>query len=136
MTIGGIDPNIRWFPNNYWSGIMYRGLIGCFFDLHLNNEAINLTKYINYTNNNMSPRSGPCSTMSSSKHECLCEHGGECRLANGGIRSCDCSRTGYTGRRCEHATYHFDLNEIDRFEVNTHMQWSEQTNDIAFGLQV
>jgi hypothetical protein len=115
---------------------MHRGLIGCFSNLELNNEAINLTKYINYTNNNITPKSGPCSTILSSKRECSCEHDGECRLNNGGTWSCDCSKTGYTGRRCEHATYHIDLNKIQTFEMNTNMQWSEQINDIAFGLQV
>ncbi|CAF3417292.1 unnamed protein product [Rotaria socialis] len=135
LTIGGINPNIQWLPNNFWSGIMRRGLVGCFSDLELNNEAINLTKYINYTNNNMAPKSGPCLTTLSSKRECSCEHGGECRLNNGGIWSCDCSKTGYTGRRCEHATYHIDLTKINTFELNTNLQWSEQVNDIAFGLQ-
>jgi len=116
---------------------MYRGLIGCFSNLELNNEAINLTKYINYTNNNIAPKSGPCSTtILSSKRECSCEHDGECRLNNVGTWSCDCSKTGYTGRRCEHATYHIDLNKIQIFEMNTNMQWSEQINDIAFGLHV
>ncbi|CAF3046431.1 unnamed protein product [Rotaria sp. Silwood2] len=135
LTIGGINPNIQWLPDNYWSGIMHRGLIGCFSDLELNNEAINLTKFINYTNNNITPKSGPCLTTLPSKRECSCEHGGECRINNGGIWSCDCSKTGYTGRRCEHATYHIDLNDIHTFELNTHLQWSEQINDIAFGLQ-
>jgi hypothetical protein len=115
---------------------MHRGLIGCFSDLELNNEAINLTKYINYTNNNITPKSGPCSTITSSKPECSCEHDGECRLNNVGTWSCDCSKTGYTGRRCEHATYHIDLKKIYTFELNTNMQWSEQINDISFGLQV
>ncbi|UJR31572.1 hypothetical protein I4U23_019059 [Adineta vaga] len=135
LTIGGINPAIQWLPNNYWSGIMHRGLIGCFSDLELNNEAINLTKYINYTNNNLTPKSGPCSTFLSSKRECSCEHGGECRLNSGGTWSCDCSKTGYTGRRCEQATYHIDLNNIQIFELNTNLQWSEQINDISFGLQ-
>ncbi|CAF1302347.1 unnamed protein product [Adineta steineri] len=140
LTIGGINPSIQWLPNNYWSGIMHRGLIGCFSDLELNNEAINLTKYINYTNNNITPKSGPCSISSAlssslSKRECSCEHEGECRLNNGGTWSCDCSKTGYTGRQCEHATYHIDLNKIHIFELNTNIQWSEQINDIAFGLQ-
>ncbi|CAF0881854.1 unnamed protein product [Rotaria sordida] len=135
LTIGGINPNIQWLPDNYWSGIMHRGLIGCFSDLELNNEAINLTKYINNTNNNITPKSGPCLTTLLSKRECSCEHGGECRLNNGGIWSCDCSKTGYTGRRCEHATYHIDLNQIHTFELNTNLQWSQQINDVAFGLQ-
>ncbi|CAF3694710.1 unnamed protein product, partial [Rotaria sordida] len=135
LTIGGINPNIQWLPDNYWSGIMHRGLIGCFSDLELNNEAINLTKYINNTNNNITPKSGPCLTTLLSKRECSCEHGGECRLNNGGIWSCDCSKTGYTGQRCEHATYHIDLNQIHTFELNTNLQWSQQINDVAFGLQ-
>jgi len=115
---------------------MHRGLIGCFSNLELNNHAINLTKYINYTNNNITPKSGPCSMIVPSKRECSCEHDGECRLNHGGTWSCDCSKTGYTGQRCEHATYHIDLNHISIFEFNTNMQWSEQINDIVFGLQV
>ncbi|CAF1330953.1 unnamed protein product [Adineta ricciae] len=135
LTIGGINPSLQWLPNNYWAGIMHRGLIGCFSDLELNSEAINLTKYINYTNTNLTPKSGPCSTFLSTKRECLCEHDGECRLNNGGAWSCDCSKTGYTGRRCEQATYYIDLTPIQIFEFNTNLQWSEQINDIAFGLQ-
>jgi hypothetical protein len=129
---------MRWLPTNYYSGIMHRGLIGCFSDLEINNELINLTKYINTTNNNnhISPKSGPCSTTLSTKRECLCEHDGECRINNGGIWSCDCSKTGYTGRRCEQIAYHLDLNQIQTFEFNTYIQWSEQINNIAFGLQV
>ena len=115
---------------------MHRGLIGCFSNLELNNEAINLTKYINHTYKNITPKSGPCSMIFSSKRECSCEHGGECRLNSGRTWTCDCSKTGYTGRRCEHATYHIDLNQISTFELNTNMQWSEQITDIAFGLQV
>jgi hypothetical protein len=115
---------------------MQRGLIGCFSNLELNNQEINLTKYINYTNNNIRPKSGPCSTILPSKRECSCEHEGECRLNNGGAWSCDCSKTGHTGRRCEHPTYHIDINKIQTFELNTNIQWSEQINDIAFGLQV
>jgi len=115
---------------------MHRGLIGCFSDLEINNEIINLTKYINYTNNNIAPKAAPCSTILSTKRDCLCEHHGECRLNNVGIWSCDCSKTGYTGRRCEQIAYHLDLNQIHTFEFNTSIQWSEQMNDIAFGLQV
>lgn len=115
---------------------MHRSFLGCFSNLELNNEAINLTKYLNYTNNNITPKSGPCSMMIPSKQECSCEHGGECRTNHIGIWSCDCSKTGYTGRRCEHATYHIDLQQIPTFELNTNLQWSDQINDIAFGLQV
>ena len=136
LTIGGINPSLQWLPSNYWAGIMHRGLIGCFSDLELNSEAINLTKYINYTNTNLTPKSGPCSIFLSTKRECSCEHGGECRLNSGGAWSCDCSKTGYTGRRCEQATYYIDLTPIQIFEFNTNLQWSEQINDIAFGLQV
>jgi hypothetical protein len=127
---------MRWLPTNYYSGVMRRGLIGCFSSLEINNELINLTKYIHSVNNNVSPKSGPCSIILSTKRECLCEHDGECRLNNVGTWSCDCSKTGYTGRRCEHATYHIDLKKIHTFELNTNMQWSEQINDISFGLQV
>jgi len=115
---------------------MHRGLIGCFSDFEINNELINLTKYINSLDNDILPKSGPCSTRLSTKRECLCEHDGECRLNNGGIWSCDCSKTGYTGQRCEQIAYHLDLNEIQPFEVNTNIQWSELINHITFGLQV
>lgn len=115
---------------------MHRGFIGCFSDLELNSESINLTRYINTTNNSITPKSGPCTTSLTSKRECACEHGGECRMHTGGSWSCDCSKTGFTGRRCEHPTYHIDLSQIHTFELNTNMQWSEQINDIAFGLQV
>lgn len=115
---------------------MHRGLIGCVSDLELNGESVNLTRYINSTQVNIAPKSGPCTTMSSSKRECSCEHGGECRNHNGGSWSCDCSKTGFTGRRCEHPTYHLDLSRISTLELNTQMQWSEQINDIAFGLKV
>ena len=115
---------------------MHRGFIGCFSDLELNGESINLTRYINTTNNSITPKSGPCTTSLNSKRECACEHGGECRMHTGGSWSCDCSKTGFTGRRCEHPTYHIDLSQIHTFELNTNMQWSEQINDIAFGLQV
>ena len=135
LTIGGINPLIRSFPKNFWSGIMSRGFIGCFSNLEVNNEAINLTKYINQTNNNITPKSGPCSMILPSKQECSCEHDGECRLNSGGTWSCDCSKTGYIGRQCEHPTYYLDLNRIQYFELNTNMQWSEQINDVAFGLQ-
>ena len=115
---------------------MHRGFIGCFSDLELNSESINLTRYINTTNNSITPKSGPCTTSLTSKRECACEHGGECRMHTGGSWSCDCSKTGFTGRRCEHPTYHIDLSKIHTFELNTNLQWSEQINDIAFGLQV
>ncbi|CAF5070959.1 unnamed protein product, partial [Rotaria magnacalcarata] len=61
MTIGGVNPSMRALPTNYFSGIMHRGLIGCFSDLEVNHELINLEKYINYTinNNNIMPKSGP-----------------------------------------------------------------------------
>ena len=115
---------------------MHRGLIGCFSDLEINNQMINLTKYINSTVNHLSPKSGPCSTTLSTKRECLCEHDGECRLNNGGLWSCDCSKTGYTGKRCEQIAYHLDLNDIQTLELNTNIQWSEQINSIAFRLHV
>ncbi|CAF4693324.1 unnamed protein product, partial [Rotaria sp. Silwood2] len=137
LTIGGVNPSIRWLPTNYFSGIMHRGLIGCFSDLEINNELINLEKYINYTNNNnkIVPKSGPCSTILSTKHQCLCEHNGECRVNNGGIWSCDCSKTGYTGRQCEQIAYHLDLSQIQTFEFNTNIQWSEHISDVSFRLQ-
>ncbi|CAF5129061.1 unnamed protein product, partial [Rotaria socialis] len=69
------------------------------------------------------------------KRECSCEHHGECRINNDGTWSCDCSKTGYTGRRCEQLAYHLDLSEIQTFEVNTNVQWSEQISDISFRLQ-
>jgi hypothetical protein len=131
-----VNPARRWLPPNYYSGIIHRGLIGCFSDLEINNELIDLTKYINSSNNNVPPKIGPCSTILSTKRECLCEHDGECRLNNDGIWSCDCSKTGYTGRRCEQIAYHLDLNQIQSFEVNTNIQWSDQINNIAFGLHV
>jgi hypothetical protein len=133
LTIGGINPATRWLPTNYFSGIMHRGFIGCFSDLEINNELINLTKYIN---NNLETKIGPCSTKSLTKRECLCEHDGECRLNKGGIWSCDCSKTGYAGQRCEQVAYHLDLSETETLELNTDIQWSEEINDIAFGLQV
>ncbi|CAF3710007.1 unnamed protein product [Rotaria sp. Silwood1] len=138
LTIGGVNPTIRWLPTNYFSGIMHRGLIGCFSDLEINNELINLEKYINYTtmnNNNIVPKSGPCSTILSTKHQCLCEHNSECRVNNGGIWSCDCSKTGYTGRQCEQIAYHLDLSQIQTFELNTNIQWSEHISDVSFRLQ-
>ncbi|CAM4799223.1 unnamed protein product [Rotaria magnacalcarata] len=137
MTIGGVNPSMRALPTNYFSGIMHRGLIGCFSDLEVNHELINLEKYINYTinNNNIMPKSGPCSTTLSTKRGCSCEHHGECRINNDGTWSCDCSKTGYTGRRCEQLAYHLDLSEIQTFELNTSVQWSEQISDISFRLQ-
>ncbi|CAF1361401.1 unnamed protein product [Rotaria sordida] len=137
LTIGGVNPAIQWLPTNYFSGIMHRGLIGCFSDLEINNEIINLEKYINYTNNNNNivPKSGPCSTILSTKRQCLCEHNGECRVNKAGIWSCDCSKTGYTGRRCEQIAYHLDLSQIQTFELNTNIQWSEHISDISFRLQ-
>ncbi|CAF3641513.1 unnamed protein product [Adineta steineri] len=135
LTIGGINPSPRRLPTNYFSGIMNRGLIGCFFDLEINNILINLTKYINHTNNTIAPKSGPCSTILSIKRECLCEHNGECQLSSSGTWSCDCSKTGYTGRRCEQIAYHLDLNQTETYEFNSNLQWSEYINDISFGLQ-
>jgi hypothetical protein len=115
---------------------MHRGFIGCLSDLHLNNEAINLTRYINSTATNITPKSGPCTDTFVSKRECSCEHDGECRVNHGGSWSCDCSKTGYTGRRCEHPTYHIDFSRISTLELNTNMQWSELVNDISFALKV
>lgn len=115
---------------------MKRGLIGCFSDLEINNELINLTKYINSTDHRISPKSGPCSARLSTKRECLCEHNGECRSNNDGRWSCDCSKTGYTGRRCEQMAYHLDLYQIQTLELHTNIQWSDQINIITFGLQV
>lgn len=117
---------------------MHRGLIGCFSDLEINNELINLEKYIDYTinNNNIVPKSGPCSIELTQKLDCLCEHNGECRMNNAGAWSCDCSKTGYTGRRCEQLAYHMDLSEIQTIELNTNIQWSEQISDISFRLKV
>ena len=85
---------------------------------------------------NLAPRSGPCSTASLKKRQCLCEHHGECRLTSAGIWSCDCSKTGYTGERCEQLAYHIDLSQTHTYEYNSQFQWSDQLNDIAFGLQV
>ena len=115
---------------------MQRGFVGCFSDLQLNGESINLTRYINGTNPNMSPKSGPCSTIFSSKRECSCDHGGECRSNSAGSSFCDCSKTGFTGRRCEHPIYNIDLSSIHTFELDTLSPWSDQINDIAFGLKV
>ncbi len=115
---------------------MKRGLIGCFSDLEINNELINLTKFINSTENHIAPISGPCSARFSTKHECLCEHNGECRSNNDGRWSCDCSKTGYTGRRCEQIAYHLDLEQMQTLELNTNIQWSDQINIITFRLQV
>lgn len=115
---------------------MHRGLIGCFSHLEINDELIDLEKHINYTNNNIAIKSGPCSTMLPTKHECLCEHNGECRLSNSGIWSCDCSKTGYTGRRCEQIAYQLDLSQTQIFELNTNIQWSEHITEISFRLQV
>ena len=116
---------------------MHQGLIGCFSDLEINNELINLEKYINHTHDyHAAPKSGPCSTMLSTKRKCFCENNGECRLNNGVIWSCDCSKTGFTGRRCEQLAYHLDLNQMQTLELNSNIQWSEQVNEISFRLKV
>ncbi|UJR15114.1 hypothetical protein I4U23_002079 [Adineta vaga] len=135
LTIGGVNPSLPWLPTNYYSGIMHHGLIGCFSDLEINNVIINLTRHINYTMNTLAPRSGPCSTGLLPKRQCLCEHQGECRLNSAGTWSCDCSKSGYTGQRCEQIAYHIDLKQTNTFELNTNLQWSDQINDIAFSLQ-
>ncbi|CAF1409141.1 unnamed protein product [Adineta ricciae] len=135
LTIGGVNPAYPLLPTNYYSGIMHHGLVGCFSDLEINNVLINLTNYINHINMNLAPRSGPCATTSLKKRQCLCEHHGECRLTSAGIWSCDCSKTGYTGERCEQLAYHIDLNQTHTYEYNSQFQWSDQLNDIAFGLQ-
>ena len=114
---------------------MHRGFLGCFSNLEINNELINLTQYINSTNN-IPPKTGPCSTKLLTRRECLCEHDGECRLNTGGTWSCDCSKTGFTGQRCEQVAHHLDLSETETLELNTDIQWSEHINNIAFGLQV
>ena len=137
LTIGGLNPTARGaIPTNYWSGVMEHGLIGCFSDLEINHELVNLTRFINHTASNGALKSGSCSMQLSKKRPCLCEHQGECRLSHGGTWSCDCSKTSYTGRRCEQLAYHFDLNRNQTMEFNTQLRWSEQIDDIAFRLRV
>ena len=110
--------------------------MGCFSDLELNHASIDVSKYINQSSSEMAVRSGACSASLTKKRECLCEHSGECRVHNSGSWSCDCSKTGYTGQRCEQLASHLDLSEIATLEVNTQLQWSEQISDIAFNLRV
>jgi len=136
LTLAGVNPNIRWLPTNFYSGILHRGFIGCLSDFEINNQEINLTKYVQSSNLNRTSRIGPCSIQLSTKRQCSCEHNGECRLNQAGSWTCDCSKTGYTGQRCEQPAYHLDLNEIKLFELNTNIQWSEQINEISFNLHV
>lgn len=133
MTIAGVNPANRWFPSQFYAGILQRGLIGCFADLEINHQLIHIHEYINRTEQNLPPRSAPCSLTLNRKSPCLCEHDGECRVNPG---SCDCSKTGYTGQRCEQLAYHLDLNQNQTLELNTNIQWSDFLNIIAFHLHV
>ena len=137
LTIGGLNPVARAIiPTNYWSGVMEHGLVGCFSDLEINHELVNLTRYINYTATDGALKSGSCSMQLVKRRPCFCEHQGECRLSQGGTWSCDCSKTSYTGRRCEQLAHHLDLNRSQTMEFNTQLRWSEQIDDIAFRLRV
>lgn len=136
LTIGGRDPNDRWFPMEFWSGIMRRGFIGCFSNLVINDEQVNMTHFIDRSNQTVLLRSAPCSTHRWRKEPCLCEHEGECRIDHAGRWSCDCSKTAYTGERCEQLAFHADFSQNRDFEWNTQLQWSEQIDDVEFRLRV
>lgn len=124
------------FPSQFYAGILQRGLIGCFADLEINHQLIYLNDFINQTEQILPPRSAPCSLTLTRKSSCLCEHDGECRIHPGQSWSCDCSRTGYTGSRCEQRAYHLDLNQNQTLELNTNIQWSDYLNIISFHLHV
>jgi hypothetical protein len=115
---------------------MHHGLIGCLFNLDINHQSINLSHYINSTSQYQALKSGPCSMDIGRKRSCLCEHHGECRWHHAHRWSCDCSRTAYTGDRCEQLAYHIALNRISTIEYNTGLLWSEQIDHITFRLRV
>ena len=134
--MAGVNPANRWLPSNYYAGILQRGLIGCLSALTINEQLIDLEEFLNRTDQDIPPRSAPCSVLLTRKSPCLCEHDGECRMNANQQWSCDCSKTGYTGQRCEQLAYHLDLNQNQTLELNTNIQWSDFLNLITLNLHV
>lgn len=116
---------------------MHHGFIGCFADLELNSQSINLTNFLNTSNTNIAVKTGPCSLeFTSKKRPCLCENQGECRYDPRGQWFCDCSKTSYTGQRCEQLSQHLTLKDLSTIEFNTDLLWSDQIDDVAFRFHV
>ena len=116
---------------------MHHGFIGCFADLELNHQSVNLSAHLNASNPHIAVKSGPCVLeVTSKKRPCLCEHQGECRYDPRGQWFCDCSKTAYTGQRCEQLASHLPLNELTTTEFNTDLLWSDQLDDVTFRFRV
>lgn len=137
LTIGGVDPKDRWFPTSFWAGILKRNFIGCISQFTIDDQRLNLMKFIEKNRSKSSSvRSGICSTIAIRKGLCHCEHGSEIRFDRSARCSCECWKTAFTGSRCQKRAEHIDLRRISTIEWNSQFQWSEQIDDVSFRFKV
>ncbi|KAK9891151.1 hypothetical protein WA026_013467 [Henosepilachna vigintioctopunctata] len=130
MYVGGLGPPFSEIPIpvGLWTAVLQQGFVGCFKDLTVNNEAIDVAAYAREQD------SASIKTLCHTQPpQCIsqpCLNGGVCN--EGWNRFiCDCTNTMFTGPTCGKEAATLSFNGTQHMEVNMDSEQVTQTEDIV-----
>ncbi|GFR65060.1 neurexin [Elysia marginata] len=130
LYVGGVGPavNVSALPKEIWSAMFGLFYVGCFQDLVINGNMVDLAG--NAKQQNRSNVVAYCNKM---EPQCLshpCTHQGKC--VEGWNRfTCDCRATGYTGNVCQTAAVTLRFDGTQYLQVTMSEQSVTQAEDIS-----
>ncbi|XP_064212008.1 neurexin 1 [Tribolium castaneum] len=129
MYVGGLGPPFSEIPipAGLWTAVLQQGFVGCFKDLVMNNEAVDVASYAREQD------SGSIRTLCHTQpQQCPsqpCLNGGVC--TEGWNRFvCDCTNTMFTGPTCGKEAATLSFNGTQHMEVTMDSEMTTQTEDI------
>ncbi|CAH1365278.1 unnamed protein product [Tenebrio molitor] len=130
MYVGGLGPPFSEIPipAGLWTAVLQQGFVGCFKDLIMNNEAVDVASYAREQD------SGSIRTLCHIQpQQCPsqpCLNGGTC--TEGWNRFvCDCTNTMFTGPTCGKEAATLSFNGTQHMEVTMDSEMITQTEDIV-----
>ena len=110
LHIGGFgDLSVSQFPIEVWSATMMKGYVGCFQELEVNANKIDIAQLARAQGvsgmGNYCQEKPPLCTTKPCLHQGVCSEGWNRYL-------CDCSGTGYTGPMCNRGESHYFIEAI------------------------
>ncbi|XP_045465239.1 neurexin-1 isoform X1 [Harmonia axyridis] len=130
MYVGGLGPPFSEIPFSVglWTAVLQQGFVGCFKDLTMNNEAVDVASYAR-EQDSASIRT-LCHTQPPQCVSQPCLNGGVCN--EGWNRFiCDCTNTIFTGPTCGKEAATLSFNGSQHMEVNMDAEQVTQTEDIV-----
>ncbi|CAH1113681.1 unnamed protein product [Psylliodes chrysocephalus] len=129
MYVGGLGPPFSEIPvpAGLWTAVLQQGFVGCFKDLVMNNEAVDVASFAREQD------SGSIRTLCHTQpQQCPsqpCLNGGTC--AEGWNRFiCDCTNTLFSGPTCGKEAPTLSFNGTQHMEVTMDTEQVTQTEDI------